>query len=46
MEESQDEGVLKHAEKVPENLRDIKEEEVVIWVDPVDGTAEYTQGGL
>ena len=46
VEGSQDEGVLKHAEKVPENLRDIKEEEIVIWVDPVDGTAEYTQGGF
>lgn len=31
---------------IPENLTKIKDEEVVIWVDPVDGTAEYTQGLL
>ncbi|XP_035211763.1 3'(2'),5'-bisphosphate nucleotidase 1-like isoform X2 [Stegodyphus dumicola] len=30
----------------PEHLASIKEEEVVIWVDPLDGTAEYTQGLL
>lgn len=36
--------VLKHA--CPANLANIKDEEVVIWVDPVDGTAEYTQGLL
>ncbi|GFR21450.1 3'(2'),5'-bisphosphate nucleotidase 1 [Trichonephila clavata] len=30
----------------PEALASIKEEDVVIWVDPLDGTAEYTQGLL
>jgi len=30
----------------PEALRDVKEADVVIWVDPLDGTAEYTQGLL
>ncbi len=45
MEEGQDPDVLKHAGKVPENLKAVKEEEIVVWVDPVDGTAEYTQGG-
>lgn len=28
----------------PSNLLEIKEENVVVWVDPLDGTAEYTQG--
>lgn len=32
--------------KCPENLVSVKEEDVVIWVDPLDGTAEYTQGLL
>ncbi|XP_064602845.1 LOW QUALITY PROTEIN: 3'(2'),5'-bisphosphate nucleotidase 1-like [Liolophura sinensis] len=30
----------------PENLTDVRDEDVVIWVDPLDGTAEYTQGLL
>ncbi|KAF4532199.1 hypothetical protein B566_EDAN002262 [Ephemera danica] len=30
----------------PAELQNITEEEVVIWVDPLDGTAEYTQGLL
>ncbi|XP_046401412.1 3'(2'),5'-bisphosphate nucleotidase 1 isoform X2 [Ischnura elegans] len=30
----------------PDNLKSIKEEEMVIWVDPLDGTSEYTQGLL
>lgn len=28
----------------PENLLDIQSDEIVIWVDPLDGTTEYTQG--
>lgn len=28
----------------PDNLNCVKEEEVVVWVDPLDGTSEYTQG--
>lgn len=39
-----DDEVLKKS--CPETLRNIKEEQVVIWVDPLDGTAEYTQGLL
>ncbi|XP_076097512.1 3'(2'),5'-bisphosphate nucleotidase 1-like [Mytilus galloprovincialis] len=34
------------AHDCPEYLKDVKDEEIVIWVDPVDGTAEYTQGLL
>lgn len=30
----------------PGELLSVNEEDVVIWVDPVDGTAEYTQGLL
>lgn len=28
----------------PAYLKGVKEEEIVVWVDPLDGTAEYTQG--
>ncbi|KAK3893113.1 hypothetical protein Pcinc_003059 [Petrolisthes cinctipes] len=30
----------------PSTLTSLSEEEVVVWVDPLDGTAEYTQGLL
>ncbi|CAH2045274.1 unnamed protein product, partial [Iphiclides podalirius] len=30
----------------PPSLQDIKEEDIVVWVDPLDGTSEYTQGAL
>ncbi|CAG9132881.1 unnamed protein product [Plutella xylostella] len=39
-----DEEVLKLV--CPGNLQGVKEEEVVVWVDPLDGTSEYTQGAL
>ncbi|CAL8116258.1 unnamed protein product [Orchesella dallaii] len=32
--------------KIPDKLRGIKEEDVVIWLDPLDGTTEFTKGGL
>ncbi|XP_069116858.1 3'(2'),5'-bisphosphate nucleotidase 1-like isoform X2 [Argopecten irradians] len=38
------EEVLNH--KCPKFLEDVKDEQIVIWVDPLDGTAEYTQGFL
>ncbi|XP_033736296.1 3'(2'),5'-bisphosphate nucleotidase 1-like isoform X2 [Pecten maximus] len=38
------EDVLKH--DCPKFLEDVKDEQIVIWVDPLDGTAEYTQGFL
>ncbi|CAL4126575.1 unnamed protein product, partial [Meganyctiphanes norvegica] len=31
---------------VPDNYCNINEKEVVVWVDPLDGTSEYTQGLL
>ncbi|CAB3366972.1 Hypothetical predicted protein [Cloeon dipterum] len=30
----------------PKDLENVKEEEVIVWVDPLDGTSEYTQGLL
>lgn len=30
----------------PESLQQVSAEEVVVWVDPLDGTSEYTQGLL
>ncbi|CAH2983429.1 unnamed protein product [Chilo suppressalis] len=30
----------------PDSLLGVKEEDIVVWVDPLDGTAEYTQGFL
>ncbi|XP_013183386.2 3'(2'),5'-bisphosphate nucleotidase 1 isoform X2 [Amyelois transitella] len=32
--------------KCPVNLQAVKEEDIVVWVDPLDGTSEYTQGFL
>ncbi|XP_068210787.1 3'(2'),5'-bisphosphate nucleotidase 1 isoform X1 [Palaemon carinicauda] len=29
--------------KCPSNLSSLEEEEIVVWVDPLDGTAEFTQ---
>ncbi|XP_059488072.1 3'(2'),5'-bisphosphate nucleotidase 1 [Neocloeon triangulifer] len=39
-----DPGVLNL--QCPKDLQNVKEEEVVVWVDPLDGTSEYTQGLL
>ncbi|KAL0869078.1 hypothetical protein ABMA27_007388 [Loxostege sticticalis] len=30
----------------PADLQGVKEEDIVVWVDPLDGTSEYTQGAL
>lgn len=35
---------LKH--KCPDELLDVEDIEMVVWVDPLDGTSEYTQGFL
>lgn len=37
-----DQEVLKL--KLPEHLEDIDPKDVCVWVDPLDGTSEYTQG--
>lgn len=38
--------VLAFKEKCPAAYHDIKEEDVVVWVDPLDGTFEFTEGFL
>ncbi|XP_059610572.1 3'(2'),5'-bisphosphate nucleotidase 1 [Phlebotomus argentipes] len=32
--------------KCPDSLSNVSEDDLVIWVDPLDGTSEYTQGFL
>ena len=40
-----DETVLKEAENLPDELKNISEDDdLFVWVDPLDGTREYTQG--
>ena len=43
---SQSEEVLELTTQLPENLQNIAAEDITVWVDPLDGTAEYTQGLL
>ncbi|KAI0213632.1 3'(2'),5'-bisphosphate nucleotidase 1 [Lamellibrachia satsuma] len=44
IETTLDSAVMKHS--LPDMLKDARDEEVVVWVDPLDGTSEYTQGLL
>jgi 3'(2'), 5'-bisphosphate nucleotidase len=38
--------VLALSAKMPAQYSNVKDEDICIWVDPLDGTAEYTQGLL
>jgi len=40
----QDNDFLQNA--CPDSLKDVTEKDLVIWVDPLDGTSEYTKGFL
>lgn len=44
IENGQSEEILQKT--CPLEYRDLKEEELVVWVDPLDGTKEYTEGML
>lgn len=39
-----EESVLSH--RCPDELQNVQDEDVVVWVDPLDGTSEFTQGLL
>lgn len=39
-----DESVL--SQRCPDEFQNVQDEDVVVWVDPLDGTSEFTQGLL
>ena len=44
---NQDETVLNHyKDRLPSNIQDAKIEDLTVWVDPLDGTKEFTEGYL
>ena len=44
---NQDETLLNHyKDRLPSNIQDAKIEDLTVWVDPLDGTKEFTEGYL
>lgn len=39
-----DESILQH--KCPEEFQNLKDEDIIVWVDPLDGTSEFANGCL
>jgi len=46
IESSLSDEVLKVEDKLPAELKQANKDNICVWVDPLDGTAEYTQGLL
>ena len=47
MTSNQDETVLNHyKDRLPANIQEAKIEDLTVWVDPLDGTKEFTEGYL
>ncbi|CAF0743869.1 unnamed protein product [Brachionus calyciflorus] len=44
LELSLNETVLKEAKNLPDIYQNLQEEDLLVWVDPLDGTKEYTMG--
>lgn len=38
--------VMDYANKCPEKYQNVKPEQIVVWIDPLDGTQEYIEGLL
>ena len=46
IEMGQSEEVLQKGTELDKDLQDVKLDDIVVWIDPVDGTSEFTQGLL